>query len=219
LSFAAALRYVEQRAEDLAQPRPERGNATNAVCIVGRRELSRGLFLDRRAFLASYDPIPDDADQTILTRTLKTVVPICVGVNLEYYFSCVDPAGWGAGTQSPHNVTALLGVMDGAASDLRTGLPSQLVETHEPMRLVMLIETSSAAMLRVLEREPALGQLARNRWTDLAVVDPDSREISYYRDHQFQVHRPRMTQLSRAATSLDWYRGRTEALEFAEIGK
>src|SRR5262249_51685941 len=33
----AALRHVEERSEHLAQPRPEYGHCTNAVCIVGRR--------------------------------------------------------------------------------------------------------------------------------------------------------------------------------------
>src|SRR5262249_27121507 len=55
LSFRAARQHVEGRAEDLAQVRPEWGHATNALTIVGRRERTRGLFLDRRAFLNSYD--------------------------------------------------------------------------------------------------------------------------------------------------------------------
>ena len=52
----AALAHVQGRAADLAQPRPEYGHATNAFCIIGRRARTRGLFLDRRAFLVSYDP-------------------------------------------------------------------------------------------------------------------------------------------------------------------
>ena len=51
----SALRHVEERSEHLAEPRPEYGHCTNAVCVVGRRSLTRGLFLDRRAFLVSYD--------------------------------------------------------------------------------------------------------------------------------------------------------------------
>src|SRR5262249_56779581 len=112
-SFIAARRHVEGRAEDLAQVRPEWGHATNAITIVGRREWSRGLFLDRRAFLTSYDPSQDDADATILTRVLQAVFPVCGGINLEYYFSNVDNKGYGAGTKLPHNLAALLGVMDG----------------------------------------------------------------------------------------------------------
>ena len=79
LSFAGARQHVEARAEDLAQVRPEWGHATNAICIVGRRERTRGLFLDRRAFLTSYDPTQDDAESTILTRILQAVFPVCRG--------------------------------------------------------------------------------------------------------------------------------------------
>ena len=104
----AALAHVEGRAADLAQPRPEYGHATNAFCIVGRRTRTRGLFLDRRAFLVSYDPTRDD-DGAILARILAAVVPVVAGISLEYYFSYVDPTGYGCGTKLPHNVTSLLG--------------------------------------------------------------------------------------------------------------
>ena len=131
-----ALRHVEARAAHLAQPRPEYGHCTNASCIVGRRGVTRGLHLDRRAFLVSYDPTidPDDA---ILERILAAVGPVGAGISLEYYFSSVDNETFGCGTKLPHNVTGLIGVMNGHQSDLRTGLPLQMVELHEPMRLLL----------------------------------------------------------------------------------
>ena len=113
------------------------------ICIVGRRARTRGLFLDRRAFLSSYDPTQDDADHQILTQVLQAVFPVCSGISLEYYFSYVDNVGWGCGTKLPHNVAALLGVMEGASSDLRTGLPWQMVEIHEPVRILFIIETTT----------------------------------------------------------------------------
>ena len=67
---AEALRHVEARAVDFAQARPELGHATNAVCVVGRRELTRGLFLDRRAFLVSYEPAIDPQG-AVLERILR----------------------------------------------------------------------------------------------------------------------------------------------------
>ena len=85
----AALRHVEARAAHLAQPRPEYGHCTNAVCIVGRRAATRGLHLDRRAFLVSYDPTIDPTD-AILERILAAVGPVGAGISLEYYFSSVD---------------------------------------------------------------------------------------------------------------------------------
>ncbi len=217
LSFAEARQHVEGRAEDLAQVRPEWGHATNAISVVGRREWTRGLFLDRRAFLTSYDPTQDDADNTILTRILQAVFPVCAGINLEYYFSYVDNTGWGCGTKLPHNITALVGVMDGAASDLRTGLPWQMVEIHEPVRLLNIVETTPEAMGRILDRAPLIGKLCRNGWVHLAVLDPQTRELSVFRGGRFEPYRPRAAVLPRAASSVDWYRGWREHLEFAEI--
>jgi uncharacterized protein len=79
----AALRHVEERSEHLAQPRPEYGHCTNAVCIVGRRGLTRGLFLDRRAFLVSYNATLDTDDRS-LAELMAAVVPVAAGISLEY---------------------------------------------------------------------------------------------------------------------------------------
>jgi uncharacterized protein YbcC (UPF0753/DUF2309 family) len=217
LSFTAARQHVEGRSSDLAQTRPEWGHATNALCIVGRRERTRGLFLDRRAFLTSYDPTQDDDQATILTRLLQAAVPVCAGISLEYYFSRVDPTGWGSGTKLPHNITSLLGVMDGAASDLRTGLPWQMVEIHEPVRLLFVIETTPETMLRIMDRNPGIAQVIRGGWSLLAVLDPDSSAIQMYRDGAFHPYEPEAKELPRAGSSVDWYRGWRDHLEFAEI--
>jgi uncharacterized protein YbcC (UPF0753/DUF2309 family) len=217
LSFETARQHVEGRAEDLAQVRPECGHATNALSIVGRRETTRGLFLDRRAFLTSYDPTQDDSDGTILTRILQAVFPVCAGINLEYYFSSVDNPGWGCGTKLPHNITGLLGVMDGSASDLRTGLPRQMVEIHEPVRLLNVIETTPELMLRIIDQDASIGRLCRNGWVRLAVLHPHTRALSVYRDGRFVENRPQATRLPGAASSADWYRGWRDHLEFAEI--
>ena len=179
---------------------------------------TRGLFFDRRAFLASYDPTEDDAEAAILTRTLQAVFLVCGGINLEYYFSRIDPSGYGCGTKLPHNITSLLGVMDGAATDLRTGLPWQMVEIHEPVRLLIVCEVAADVMLRVLQRNPGMMQMAIGRWVQLAVLDPHSNAIQLFRDGAFHLYVPEAVQLPRAATSIDWYRGWRDFLEFAEIG-
>ena len=83
LSPDAALKHVEERSSHLAQPRPEYGHCTNAICIVGRRPLTRGLHLDRRAFLVSYDP-GIDSNHTVLERILAAVGPVGAGISLEY---------------------------------------------------------------------------------------------------------------------------------------
>jgi uncharacterized protein YbcC (UPF0753/DUF2309 family) len=217
-SFASAKQHVEGRAADLAQVRPELGHATNAINIVGRRNWSRGLFLDRRAFLTSYDPSQDDEDGTILTRILLAIFPVCAGINLEYYFSLVDNARYGCGSKLPHNVSAMLGVMDGPASDLRTGLPWQMVEIHEPVRLLNVIETTPEAMLKIMERNPGIARLCRNGWVHLTVLHPQTCKISVFKNGRFIDYEPTVAALPKAATSMDWYRGWREHLEFATIG-
>jgi uncharacterized protein YbcC (UPF0753/DUF2309 family) len=213
-----AREHMYDRAEDFAQVRPEWGHATNAICVVGRRERTRGLFLDRRAFLVSYDPTQDDAEQSILARILAAAVPVCAGINLEYYFCRVDAAGWGCGTKLPHNITSLVGVMDGAASDLRTGLPWQMVEIHEPVRLLLVVETTPDTLLRLMAAHEAIGRLVRNAWVQVAALDPHSARVELFEGGAFFPYRPQADRLPTAASSQDWYRGWRDYLEFAEIG-
>jgi uncharacterized protein YbcC (UPF0753/DUF2309 family) len=204
---AAALAHVQGRADDLAQPRPEYGHATNAFCIVGRRARTRGLFLDRRAFLVSYDPSRDD-DGGILARVMAAVVPVVAGINLEYYFSYVDPTGYGCGTKLPHNVTSLLGVMDGAQSDLRTGLPWQMVEIHEPTRLAIVVESPRDRLRRVVEENPAIERLVRHRWIWLACLDAESGTLWELRAEGFVAHTPEQRLPVVAGGSAAWYQGK-----------
>jgi uncharacterized protein YbcC (UPF0753/DUF2309 family) len=203
----AALAHVQGRAADLAQPRPEYGHATNAFCIVGRRARTRGLFLDRRAFLTSYDPTQDE-DGALLARIMAAVVPVVAGINLEYYFSYVDPTGYGCGTKLPHNVTSLLGVMDGAQSDLRTGLPWQMVEIHEPARLALVVEAPRDRVQRVVQGNAAIDRLVRNRWMWIACLDPDSGELWELRATGFVPHKPQHALAAVAGDSAAWYQGK-----------
>jgi len=219
LSPADALAHVETRTGDLAQPRPECGHATNAACLVGRRARTRGLFLDRRVFLTSYDPTRDDDQGTILERLLGAVAPVCAGINLEYYFSYVDPYGYGCSSKLPHNVSALLGVMDGHASDLRPGLPWQMVEIHEPVRLLLVIENEPAVISAVLAKSPALARLVTHRWIGLAALSPESGRLHRHdaRAGAFVPYQPVSREVPVVGSSLDWYRGRREHLRCARV--
>jgi uncharacterized protein YbcC (UPF0753/DUF2309 family) len=213
---AAALAHVESRSVDLAQVRPELGHATNAVCIIGRRWRTRGLFLDRRAFLVSYDPTAD-ADGAILARTLAAVGPVGAGINLEYFFSTVDRLGYGSGTKLPHNITGLIGVMDGHASDLRTGLPWQMVEIHEPVRLLVVIDAAVTSILRAAEAVPAVKRMAANRWIQLAAWEPDGGGLAIFDGARFVPHAPERHDLPVVDHSFSWYAGRRDHLPPARI--
>lgn len=217
ISFAAARRYVEVRSEDLAQTRPEYGGATNAICVVGRRSRTRGLFMDRRAFLASYDPTEDNSEGAILGRILGAVIPVCMGISLMYHFSYLDSPGWGCGSKLPHNVTSLLGVMDGFSSDLRTGLSWQAVEIHEPLRIIFVVETKLDIMREVLARNAEADRLLKNEWFQFALLDPDSPEITVFRYGEFRAYELSTRELQVAGSSVEWYRGQRDNLGFPAI--
>ena len=212
----AALRHVEERSEHLAEPRPEYGHCTNAVCVVGRRDLTRGLFLDRRAFLVSYDANRDPNDRS-LAALMAAVVPVCAGISLEYYFSFVDNDRYGCGTKLPHNVTSLLGVMDGHASDLRTGLPWQMVEIHEPVRILFVIETTPERLSKVIDASASLKQLVENRWIRVATIDPSSGRVHVRRNSGFEEFDERLERLPVALSSAEWYSGKLQHLPMAWI--
>ncbi len=217
MSFEEARRHVEERSEDLAQTRPECGHATNAVCYVGRRSRVRSLYMDRRTFLVSYDPTQDTAEAEILLRLLQAAVPVCAGINLEYYFSYVDPTGWGCGTKLPHNVTSLLGVMDGAASDLRTGLPWQMVEIHEPVRLLFVVETTPEIMLDIMDRNETIGRLCRNEWVQIATLNPLDSTVHVFVNERFELYHGEVSELPQVSSSTQWYRGWRDHLGYALV--
>src|SRR5205807_3102205 len=140
-------------------------------------------------FLSSYDPT-QDPDDRYLADLLAAVVPVAAGINLEYYFSFVDNDRYGCGTKLPHNVTGLVGVMDGHASDLRTGLPWQMVEIHEPVRMLFVVETTPERMMKVVNANASLKKLVENRWFRLTTIDPESGQIHVYRNGAFHEYRP-----------------------------
>jgi len=216
ISPSNALAHVEKHAFDLGQPRPEYGHATNAVCIVARRARSRGLYLDRRAFLVSYDP-SQDATGDILAALLAAVAPVCAGINLEYYFSFIDPAGYGCGTKLPHNIVGLVGVMDGHASDLRTGLPWQMVEIHEPVRLLTIVEAEVSQLVQLMEQRPAIKRLVHNRWIQLVAWSPSTGSMAVFDGLRFVPYTPQCSQISVAESSAQVFLGHREHLACTSI--
>ncbi len=141
--------------------------------------MSRGAFFDRRAFLISYDPISDEGGR-VLEATLLAAGPVGAGINLEYYFSTVDNEGFGCGTKVMHNLAGLFGVMQGASSDLRTGLPLQMVEIHEPMRLLVVVEQTPEIVSAIYQRQPPLQELIGNGWIVLAAKHPQTAAIDLF---------------------------------------
>ncbi|MBK7952170.1 MAG: DUF2309 family protein [Deltaproteobacteria bacterium] len=169
------LPLVRRRCADFAETRPEYNHATNAACIIGRRAISRGLFLDRRPFMVSYDPTIDDPESRVLEKLMAAPLPVCAGISHEYFFSTMDPQRLGCGTKLPHSVVGLLGVSNGAEGDLRPGLWRQTTEIHDPIRLVTLVEAEPESIARVLDRLPPVKDMAVHSWIHLFACSPSGR--------------------------------------------
>ncbi|MGZ5050442.1 MAG: DUF2309 domain-containing protein [Methylobacter sp.] len=204
-----ALAHMEERAADFSQVRPELGHATNASAVVGRRSLTQGAFFDRRTFLISYDPT-QDPEGNVLESILLAVGPVGAGINLEYYFSTVNSERFGCGSKLPHNVTGFFGIMEGASSDLRTGLPKQMTEIHEPMRLLLLVEAKTSVLEQIYQRQPSIQELVGGGWVQLSTKDPDSGNIFLFRPGTgFELWRSEVKDLPIRDNSPDCYREQT----------
>lgn len=175
---------VKLRSVSLFEPRPELNHATNTLCIVGRRDISRGLFLDRRSFLNSFD-YEVDPEGKYLLGIMNAIAPVCGGINLEYYFSRVDNHKLGAGTKLPHNVMGLIAVANGIDGDLRTGLPSQMIEVHDPIRLLAIVEHKPEVILKTIQTNPATYEWFNNEWVRLMAIDPETHIPHLFKRGEF----------------------------------
>ena len=209
-SLEVSAAHIMGRAYDFSQVRPEWGHATNAFAVVGRRAVTQGVFFDRRPFIISYDPTQDETGK-ILERILMAVGPVGAGISLEYYFSTVDPKVYGCDTKVPHNVTGLFGVMEGAHSDLRTGLPRQMTEVHEAMRLQLIVDAPMARLGEIYGRQPAIQELLNGQWVHLIAHDPETGAFNMFVPGVgFVEWKEPLQPIPEVATSADWYRGKYE---------
>lgn len=188
LSLKSIHEKIKTRSVSLFEPRPELDHATNAITIVGRRDLTKKLFLDRRSFLNSYD-YQTDPDGKFLLGIMQPIAPVCGGINLSYYFAKVDNNKLGAGTKLPHNVMGLLGVANGIDGDLRPGLPSQMVESHDPIRQLVIVEHFPEVVLNTITKLTNY-EWYINNWLHIAAIHPESKEIYVFQKGKFVPYAP-----------------------------
>ncbi|MGD8785098.1 MAG: Na-translocating system protein MpsB, partial [Thioalkalispiraceae bacterium] len=216
ISHDKAYQHVVTRGVDFSQARPELGHATNAAAIIGRRNISQGVFFDRRTFLISYDP-SIDPEGRVLENILLNAGPVGAGINLEYYFSTVNNDGYGCGSKITHNIIGNFGILDGTRSDLRTGLPTQMIEIHEAMRLQVVVESKVDIVTEIYNRQPVLQELIGNGWLLVSVKDYEQATIHIFDPVDgFIEWQSTAAQLPTIEKSIEWYQGysgpRTPAL-------
>jgi uncharacterized protein YbcC (UPF0753/DUF2309 family) len=172
-----AATIVRRRSIDWSQVRPEWGLAGNAAFIIGRRALTRGLDLQGRVFLHSYD-YREDPENNLMEVLLTAPQAVAQWINMEHYFSAADPLVNGAGSKIYHNVVGRIAVMAGPWSDLRAGLPTQTMHSgdmpyHEPLRLLTIVEAPRSRIDALVAKHEILRHFYDNRWVHLVAYDPE----------------------------------------------
>ena len=180
-SLNEASERTKQRSIDWSQVRPEWGLSRHTAFIVGRRLLTQGMNLEGRTFLHSYDYSQDETGK-YLEIIMTAPMIVANWINMEHYFSTVDPVVYGAGSKVYHNVVSRVGVMYGSQSDICVGLPLQTVfdgekPFHEPMRLFVIIEAPRDRISMIISRHDILQRLIGNQWINLVSLDPATREF------------------------------------------
>ncbi|MFI5223194.1 MAG: putative inorganic carbon transporter subunit DabA, partial [Nitrospirales bacterium] len=168
--------HVRRRSIDWSQVRPEWGLSGNTAFVIGRRELTKGLDLEGRVFLHSYD-YREDPSNRLLEVLLTAPQVVAQWINMEHYFSAADNEVYGSGSKIYHNVVGRIGIMSGPWSDLRLGLARQTVMNgdapyHEPMRLLTVVEAPRERLEKLIARHEILQHYYHNVWVHLVALDP-----------------------------------------------
>jgi uncharacterized protein YbcC (UPF0753/DUF2309 family) len=181
---ASSKAHTQTRSLDWSQVRPEWGLSSNAAFIIGKRSVTKGVNLEGRTFLHNYIA-EDDESGKVLETIMTAPMVVAEWINLQYYFSAVDPWVYGSGSKVLHNVVGGIGVMAGSHSDFQSGLPLQTVRDgkklfHEPLRLTVIIQAPISRIGEIIQRHTILQYFVNNQWIHLVALNPQSREFHQY---------------------------------------
>jgi hypothetical protein len=176
---------IVSRSKDWSQVRPEWGLAGCSTFVVAPRSRTKGVNLEGKSFLHSYDWKKDE-NFAVLEAIMTAPMIVTSWINLQYYASTVDNKNFGSGNKTLHNITAGLGVIEGYSGDLRVGLPWQSVHDgekfqHEPLKLSVVIEAPISAINKIIEKHNNVRELCDNGWIQLLLMDEDG-EVSFRYD-------------------------------------
>jgi len=177
----SSFESAESRSSDWSQPRPEFGHTGISLTVFGPRWLTKDLNLNRRAFLMSYDPDLDPTGEH-LSYVILNALPVCANINLDYFTSAAFPEAFGAGSKLPLNIASGIGLMAGSKGDLRVGLATQMIDRHEPLRLLAYVYADKLKLEQSISSSPRLQNIIKNNWIHLVRIDPLTLKFEFVTD-------------------------------------
>ncbi len=84
----------------------------------------------------------------------------------------------------------LIGVANGIDGDLRAGLPSQMIEVHDPIRLMVIVEHFPEIVLKAIQVTPETYEWFVNEWVHLVAINPEDKRLHYFKDGAFSTYKP-----------------------------
>jgi uncharacterized protein YbcC (UPF0753/DUF2309 family) len=87
-------------------------------------------------------------------------------------------------------VMGLIGVANGADGDLRPGLPSQMIEVHDPIRLMIIVEHYPEVVLNTIQKSPETYEWFANEWVHLMVIHPETKALYRFANDGFLPYTP-----------------------------
>jgi hypothetical protein len=180
---------IIRRSRDWSQVRPEWGLAGCTAFVVAPRYRTQHLNMSSSTFMHSYNWQTDDGFK-VLELIMTAPMVVTNWINMQYYASMVDQKIWGSGNKTLHNVVGNVGVIEGNAGDIRSGLPIQSLHDgqdwqHEPLRLAVYIEAPKSAVLDIISQHELLQNLCNNVWLSLYLINDDGRIDSQYKSGSF----------------------------------
>jgi uncharacterized protein YbcC (UPF0753/DUF2309 family) len=170
----------ELRSQNWSEARPEWGLAKNSCFIIAPRTLTEEMNLEAKSFLHSYDYAQDPNGDLLFTIMTAPMV-VTQMINAQYYFSTVDNNKFGSGNKITQNIVGKIGVMQGNASDLMTGLSLQSVRStdtenyHDAKRLQVMIHAPRTMVEGLIAKADVLQRLFFNEWLKLIILDPTDK--------------------------------------------
>jgi uncharacterized protein YbcC (UPF0753/DUF2309 family) len=108
--------------------------------------------------------------------------------------------------------------MTGSSSDLRIGLARQMVEIHDPIRNMTIVEAPLERVKKIFDNHGRLKKLLYNHWMRLCVFDPESNTWYLFKEHEFQKFEVEKLAIKYFKTSKERLRKSVTEDDFSVIG-